>query len=60
MKLFFDTSALIKLFHREIGTNFVVQIVNDTQNKVWISELTIIEFFNAIRIMVFMAGYNHC
>jgi predicted nucleic acid-binding protein len=48
MKLFFDTSALIKLFHREIGTNFVVQIVNDTQNKVWISELTIIEFFNAM------------
>jgi predicted nucleic acid-binding protein len=48
MKLFFDTSALIKLFHREIGTDFVMQIVNDTQNRVWISELTIIEFFNAI------------
>ena len=48
MKLFFDTSALVKLFHKEIGTNFVIQIVNDTQNKVWISELTIIEFFNAM------------
>jgi len=48
MKLFFDTSALVKLFHREIGTDFVIQIVNDTQNKVWISELIIIEFFNAM------------
>jgi predicted nucleic acid-binding protein len=48
MKLFFDTSALVKLFHREIGTDFVMQIVNNTQNKLCISELTIIEFFNAM------------
>jgi predicted nucleic acid-binding protein len=47
MKLFLDTSALIKLFHREIRTDFVIQLVNDPQNKSWISELTIIEFFSA-------------
>ena len=47
MRLFLDTSALIKLFHREIRTDFVIQLVNDPQNKLWISELTIIEFFSA-------------
>ncbi len=47
MRLFLDTSALIKLFHREIKTDFVIQLINDPQNKSWISELTIIEFFSA-------------
>lgn len=46
MKLFFDTSALIKLFHDEIGTENITEIVNDPQNKMWISELTVIEFIN--------------
>jgi predicted nucleic acid-binding protein len=46
MKLFFDTSALIKFFHDEIGTENITEIVSDPQNKMWISELTVIEFIN--------------
>jgi len=46
MKLFFDTSALIKFFHDEVGTDNITEIVNDSQNKMWISELALIEFIN--------------
>jgi predicted nucleic acid-binding protein len=48
MRLFFDTSALTKVFHKEIGTNYVIQLINDSENQVCISELTIIEFLNAM------------
>ncbi len=43
MNLFFDTSALVKFFHEEIGTELVTQ-----QNEVWISELTIVEFLSVM------------
>lgn len=43
MKLFFDTSALVKFFHEETGTELVTQLINNPQNEVWISELTIVE-----------------
>ena len=40
MNLFFDTSALVKFFHEETGTELVTQLINNPQNEVWISELT--------------------
>ena len=46
MRLFFDTSGLIKFFHDEVGTDNITEIVNDPQNKMWISELAVIEFIN--------------
>ncbi|MDQ1327485.1 MAG: hypothetical protein QG641_766 [Candidatus Poribacteria bacterium] len=46
MKLFFDTSALIKYFHEEKGTEFVTKLIDDPENYTWISELSMIEFYN--------------
>ena len=36
MILFFDTSALVKFFHREEGTDVVVSIISDLNNEVWV------------------------
>ena len=44
MILFFDTSALVKFFHQEKGTDVVVSLVADTGNEVWVSELVRLEF----------------
>lgn len=48
MKLFFDTSALIKFFHEEEGTSAVTALINSGANEVWISELARVEFFSAL------------
>jgi len=48
LNLFFDTSALVKFFHLEIGSEVVTELINSPLNNVWISELTIIEFMNAL------------
>ena len=44
MVLFFDTSALVKFFHREKGTDVVVSIISNLKNEVWVSELARLEF----------------
>ena len=44
MILFVDTSALVKFFHREEGTDVVVSIISDLDNEVWVSELARLEF----------------
>jgi predicted nucleic acid-binding protein len=48
MILFFDTSALVKLFHREEGTDVVVSLIKDPANRVWLSELARLEFVCAL------------
>jgi predicted nucleic acid-binding protein len=48
MKLFFDTSALIKYFHEEEGTSEVTALINSDHNQVWISELARVEFLSAL------------
>ncbi len=48
MILFFDTSALIKYFHVEEGTEQVTTLINDPNHEVWILELTRIEFISAL------------
>jgi len=48
MILFFDTSALIKYFHREEGTEAVVSLISNPNNEVWVSELARLEFICAI------------
>ena len=40
---FFDTSALIKLYHREAGTEQVEEIFKQTESSIVISELAIVE-----------------
>jgi len=48
MTLFFDTSALIKFFHKEAGTDAVTGLILNEENKIWISEVAEVEFLSAI------------
>lgn len=48
MILFFDTSALVKFFHQEKGTDVVVSLIADRNNDVWVSELVRLEFVCAL------------
>ena len=48
MNLFFDTSALVKFFHQEKGTDIVTDLILEQNNEVWISELGRLEFVNAV------------
>ena len=48
MKMFFDTSALLKAFHSEQGTETVVKLLSQKGATVWISELTKIEYKSAL------------
>lgn len=48
MKLFFDTSALIKFFHKEDGSQKVTELIVSEENEIWISELARIEFISAV------------
>src|SRR4030042_2342077 len=48
MILFFDTSALVKFFHEEKGSETVTNLILSKDNEIWISELTRIEFLSAI------------
>ncbi|MBC8181583.1 type II toxin-antitoxin system VapC family toxin [candidate division KSB1 bacterium] len=48
MNLYFDTSALIKLFHEEKGTVVVTDLIENKENKIYISELAKIEFYCAL------------
>jgi len=45
MKLFFDTSALVKFFHEEQGSETVTNLITSPNNEIWILELVRIEFF---------------
>jgi PIN domain nuclease of toxin-antitoxin system len=40
MNLFFDTSALVKFFHEEKGSETVTNLILSKDNEMWISELT--------------------
>lgn len=48
MNLFFDTSALVKYFHDEPGTEYVTTLIEDADHTVWCSELARIEFVSAV------------
>lgn len=48
MNLFFDTSAIVKLFHEEEGSEEVTKLITLQENDIWISELVKIEFFSAV------------
>ena len=49
---FFDTSALVKLYHFEAGTSTVDQIASAPQNVIRISRLTAVELRSAFAIKV--------
>jgi uncharacterized protein len=48
MKLFINTSALIKFFHQEQGSKRMVELMSSDINEIWISELAVIEFKSAL------------
>ena len=48
MILFFDTSALVKFFHEEEGSEAVTRLIVSGDNEIWISELARIEFISAL------------
>ncbi len=48
MKLFFDTSALVKFFHEEEGSKEVTRLITSSANTVWVSELVRLEFLSAL------------
>ena len=48
MNYFFDTSAMVKLFHEEKGSDAVESIVAKHENQIWALELVRLELFSAI------------
>ncbi len=48
MILYFDTSALVKLFNNEAGSEEVKQLVNNPVNEVCVLELAHIELLSAV------------
>ncbi|MCZ6636313.1 MAG: type II toxin-antitoxin system VapC family toxin [bacterium] len=44
---FFDTSALVKYHHPEVGSQKVVSLIDDPTNRIFISRLTLIEWHSA-------------
>jgi uncharacterized protein len=48
MKYYFDTSALLKFYHVEDGTDKVSDLIKTPGNIVYISELAKIEFVSAL------------
>ncbi len=48
MKLFIDSSALVKFFHKEEGSQRVTDLIVSEDNEIWISEIAGIEFISAL------------
>ena len=45
---FFDTSALVKLFSNESGSDRVKELIMNPLNEVWILELALVEILSAV------------
>lgn len=48
MNLFFDTSALVKFFHEEEGSEAITKLITSGENEIWVLELARIEFLIAL------------
>ncbi|MDP6041138.1 MAG: type II toxin-antitoxin system VapC family toxin, partial [Candidatus Latescibacteria bacterium] len=44
---FFDTSALAKYYHEEIGTQHVISLIDTPDNRIYISRLALTEWHSA-------------
>lgn len=51
-RYFLDTSALVKHYHQEAGTEVVDQIFNSAERILLISDISIIEFHSALGLKV--------
>ena len=49
MKIFLDTSSLIKLYHLEIGTDYLDKLLEDNSiSEIFLSDIAKVEFTSAI------------
>lgn len=48
MQYFFDTSAVVKIYHEEDGSEIVLPLYNGNDNSIVISELSKVEFLSTI------------
>ncbi len=48
MNLFFDTSALVKFYHNEEGTEQVTELITSANNSIWLLDLARLEFVSAL------------
>ncbi|MEW5952509.1 MAG: PIN domain-containing protein [Bacillota bacterium] len=48
MNLFFDTSALVKFFYEEQGSEIVTDLITDPENIVYVSDLARLEFISVL------------
>ena len=48
MNIFLDTSSLLKLYHKEKGTNELLKLISEEVEQIYLSELAKIEFNSAI------------
>ncbi len=49
MKIFLDTSSLIKLYHAEIGTDYLDKLLEDNSiSEIFLSDIAKVEFTSAI------------
>ncbi|MBE0638576.1 MAG: type II toxin-antitoxin system VapC family toxin [Bacteroidales bacterium] len=48
MTYYFDTSALVKLFSNEAGSNKVKEIIDNPSNDIWVLELALVELMCAV------------
>jgi predicted nucleic acid-binding protein len=51
-KYFFDTSAIVKRYHREDGSDFVDRLFAEADAEFVISDISIIEFYSALSLKV--------
>lgn len=45
---FLDTSALVKIYHRESGTDVILNIIDGNNINIYISDIAVIEFHSAL------------
>ncbi len=48
MNLFLDTSSLLKIYHREQGTDELLRLISEDVENIYLSELAKIEFNSAV------------
>lgn len=48
MNLYFDTSALVKYFHDEDGSDIIINLIDSGENDIWVLDLSRVEFYSAI------------
>jgi uncharacterized protein len=51
-KYFFDTSAIVKRYHREDGSDFIDRLFTEADAEFVISDISIIEFYSALSLKV--------